>query len=1550
MVVIIYYTDVLKEYLLPSLVDADYEIRLEKELYGFHKDLYLKMESTKDGWSFLPGLDYDIYKDGKCCGSILVHDQDLLEFYTQEGRRIQAMISDTGNRFPVMKKFDISACSEILFGSNPANHIVYQYMGLVSKYHGMLYRGSDGWYLEDSSRNGIFCGNRRVYGKRRLVFGEVIHVFGLHLVWLGNILAVDCAYGEMELHQEKSRPMEPVQDHSRRNKETSETDYYHRSPRSFPPLAEEMIKIEGPPSKPVLKQKPLLLTVGPAFTMAIPMLIGCLVVFLATRLSGRAASAFMFTGVITAVGAGALGVFWGLMNVRYARRQQVDAEDQRFNAYGNYLIQEASYLKERYQQNQRALEYLYPPASVCVSYDRYTPALWNRNETHRDLLFERLGTGDIPFQVEISIPEKRFVLEEDSLMEKPEKIKEEYRMLRQVPVGINLMQNRLVGLVGGKRKHGSIELMQLLSAQIAANNCYTDVKLVYIYDRKHTPDAGAWESMKWFPHVWSQGGHTRYLAADRNQAGDIFFELVNIFRRRERKEGKNQLLPLPWYVVFIEDMDLLEGELIRKYLLEPKPEYGVTAFLMSEQKEQLPNECKTFVQKSGRRGRIIYEGEYEKNQNVWFDTVSAGELEQFGRTLAPVQVNEQEINTELPEQLGFLQMYQARTPEDLRVLERWRKNRTYHSMRVPIGQKAGGALCCLDIHEKYHGPHGLIAGTTGSGKSETLQTWLLSLAVNFSPEDVNFFIIDFKGGGMANLFENLPHLAGKISNLSGNQIRRAMISIKSENRRRQKIFGEYGVNHINQYTKLYKNQEAPEPIPHLLIIIDEFAELKKEEPDFMRELISVAQVGRSLGVHLILSTQKPGGTVDDNIRSNSKFRLCLRVENRQDSMDMIEKPDAAFLTQAGRCYLRVGNDEVYELFQSAYSGGIYSPENEAGQEEAAILLNRSGKAAVVGNRRKHRKAEETKEITQLEAVVNMLAQTAREYGYSAGRRLWMPLLPEQLYLEELDHESGKDPAGSLRTPFGLLDDPFTQSQRTVWVDFAEKGSYVVCGSVVSGKSTLLQTIVCGLVKRYTPEQLNLYLIDFSSRMLSAFASAPHTGGMIYENEEEKVGRLFRFMDKILQERKKLLEGGTYTQYVRAYGQKFPAVLLVLDNVAGFREKTKNQYDDDLLKLAREGAGYGIYLLLSAGGFGMTELPNRIAGNIRNVISLEMTDRYKYMDVLHVTRLPLLPEAGKKGRGLVEEQGQILEFQAAMAVRAWDDYGRISILTKWCEEQSEEWQGRRAEKIPEIPEEPTLDDLEKLRQYQICIQEKIALVAGYRKEDASVYQIPLRRLYCYLLLGKPRSGRKNMLRLFMNEAAQMEGQCTVVEMGTAALKQDAERLKMDYLTDAVELYQSFQKLLPVFRDRNLKKRELLEKGMTEDEVFAEMQKETPVFYFIADLAAFFQTVYRPDKTGQAMAPFVENMMEKGSLHNIYFIGCLNTDDAAAGAGWKAFQNFIGYKTGICLSAPGSQRIYHFANIPYTRMNRPPAKGNGYAVMEDDTEATAVVLPLAGRRRV
>ena len=235
---------------------------------------------------------------------------------------------------------------------------------------------------------------------------------------------------------------------------------------------------------------------------------------------------------------------------------------------------------------------------------------------------------------------------------------------------------------------------------------------------------------------------------------------------------------------------------------------------------------------------------------------------------------------------------------------------------------------------------------------------------------------------MANLFDGLPHLLGSISNLSGAQIRRAMVAIKSENRRRQRMFNDAGVNNINKYTLLYKNGDVEEPIPHLFIIIDEFAELKREEPDFMKELISVAQVGRSLGVHLILSTQRPAGTVDENIASNAKFRLCLRVQTKEDSMDMLGKPDAAFITQAGRCYLQVGNDEVYEMFQSGYSGAVYNPD-EVDSENLTRILTMTCRDDIVatgstGGRHDAAQGIKREERTQLDVVKEYLALIAKK--------------------------------------------------------------------------------------------------------------------------------------------------------------------------------------------------------------------------------------------------------------------------------------------------------------------------------------------------------------------------------------------------------------------------------------------------------------------------------------------------------------------------------------------------------------------------------------------
>ena len=216
-------------------------------------------------------------------------------------------------------------------------------------------------------------------------------------------------------------------------------------------------------------------------------------------------------------------------------------------------------------------------------------------------------------------------------------------------------------------------------------------------------------------------------------------------------------------------------------------------------------------------------------------------------------------------------MYGVNKVEELQLLQRWQENETYQTMAVPLGVRGRDDLLYLNLHEKAHGPHGLIAGTTGSGKSELVQSYILSLAVNYHPYEVAFLLIDYKGGGMAHLFSNLPHLVGTITNLDANQANRALVSIKAELKKRQRVFLENNVNHINQYTKLFKQGKVTEPLPHLFIISDEFAELKAEQPDFMDELVSTARIGRSLGIHLILATQKPSGVVNDQIWSNSKF-------------------------------------------------------------------------------------------------------------------------------------------------------------------------------------------------------------------------------------------------------------------------------------------------------------------------------------------------------------------------------------------------------------------------------------------------------------------------------------------------------------------------------------------------------------------------------------------------------------------------------------------------------------------------------------------------------
>ena len=269
---------------------------------------------------------------------------------------------------------------------------------------------------------------------------------------------------------------------------------------------------------------------------------------------------------------------------------------------------------------------------------------------------------------------------------------------------------------------------------------------------------------------------------------------------------------------------MIAGEPVSKYLLDPPKNAGVSVIFSADAIDKLPSHCNTIVQwEKDYSGCYNTLSKFEEREGVAFDRVSLAEMDVFSRQLSNFKVRENASNAAIPDMLTFLDMYKTSRVEDLDMYHKWLENRTYESMRSLIGQKAGEQPVYLDIHEKYHGPHGLVAGTTGSGKSETLQTYILSLVLNYHPHEVAFILIDYKGGGMAQSFIGLPHLAGVITNLGGNQTTRALLSINAEIKRRQRIFNEYKIKHIDAYIELYRNGEAEEPMPHLLIIADEFA-------------------------------------------------------------------------------------------------------------------------------------------------------------------------------------------------------------------------------------------------------------------------------------------------------------------------------------------------------------------------------------------------------------------------------------------------------------------------------------------------------------------------------------------------------------------------------------------------------------------------------------------------------------------------------------------------------------------------------------------------------
>lgn len=983
--------------------------------------------------------------------------------------------------------------------------------------------------------------------------------------------------------------------------------------------------------------------------------------------------------------------------------------------YEHYLVQAVAEVTHSRDLEAQVLGYQQPsPHQLAELVDTYDSRIYERQRFNRDFLNVSLGYSDPPSAVKVTCEVNGKDTSEQA--RHVAELVEGFQTQHDAPTPIGLAEQTL-GFVGPQDVVDA--QLQSLLFQVAFFHSYRDVNFIGLF----SPDTyrTTWGAWRLLPHFTLQELNMRGLIHNEKLRDIVlngFYQVLQKRKQMVKDAGTEHIQFTPHYLFAICDDQFLAGHGINELLAEDMSELGVTVIWCSEDAKLLPETVTALIQAPHQ-----VKGELVTNQDVYVATpftpyALPEQLELSLRKLANLNHLEVEKNL-IPEALSLLAQYEVETVEDLRIAQRWAEAEPNKSMASLIGWRGRSDYVYWDLHERAHGPHALVGGTTGSGKSEFLTTYLIGLAINFSPEDVGMLIIDWKGGGIANTLDQLPHFMGAITNLDGAGTARALASIKAELNKRQREFAKYGVNSINAYMGLYKQRLTPKPditypdkpLPHLVLVSDEFAELKANVPEFLDELTSVARIGRSLGVHLILATQKPSGVVNDQIEANSTSKIALKMASEQDSKELLKSTDAAHITNPGRGYLRVGQNEVYELFQSGYAGIPYDPGADTNEQvdERIYTINEVGQRELFYDPGEDiQQGTDTSDLpTQLEAVIETIVSIATgDSRLTIPDKPWLPSLPESI---ASPHPTTKE----MRVPLGLLDIPSRQAQEDYQFDLPKAGHTILFGSPGYGKSTVLQTLTLNLAKTNTPEQLHVNLIDFGNNGLLPLVDLPHVADLVTLEEAEKLSKMLGVIADQLATRKQLFRdagAANLEQYKAKTRQSLPVVVNVLDgydNLTG-NDARKEGIDSVLLQVLREGAALGVYLVISASRLGSVRM--NMLSNISTKMCLYLNEESEVAQLMGRERLV---QSGIPGRGqiLTDVPTAIQFYLPAQGVNGPEI---LRDLEKQVAAMDGAWLGERPLPIPMVPQELTTMELAR---YAPQGETRNRLLIGLNKRNA-----------------------------------------------------------------------------------------------------------------------------------------------------------------------------------------------------------------------------------------
>lgn len=1355
---------------------------------------------------------------------------------------------------------------------------------LVSNCHCVITYDSNGNGIlrDNNSSNGTYVNGNRIKEKV-LCTGDVIYIMGFKIVYNGRLLSLNNPDQSVFLDKKSFQPFYIQEPEISEEEELDDfggdqenPNIFYRSPRFKRDIEKKEITIDSPPTPPSQDETPVIFLLGPSITMGMTSMLTAFITVQNTLSSGGNIKQALPTLLISfsmLIGT----VLWPILTKRYEKKRKIEREKVRQEKYKQYLVEVRENIIKECEIQSEILHENHVTIDECTSRVRNRKRnLWERVSGQNDFLKIRLGIGDLPLNAEIKYPPKKFTLDDDNLQEELYKLAEEPKILKSVPVTLSLVEEKVSGIIGNRKKVN--DFVKGLIVQLTSLHSYDELKLIFIYD-KHEQEV--WEFAKWLPHVWSEEKDVRFIASDEDEVKELsaYFE-KELANRNELPDNELSEITPHYVVLSMSKILAARAEIIRSILKEKK-DLGFSVITMYDELKSLPKECNTVVE-LGNISKIYDKDDIAGNYIAFKPDIYIGdECNELAVQLANIQLDTSVKAYTLPTMLTFLEMFGVGKIEHLNALTRWKDNDPTKTLQTQIGVDTMGQAFNLDLHEKYHGPHGLIAGMTGSGKSEFIMTFILSLAVNYHPDEVAFILIDYKGGGMANAFLDLPHVAGTITNLDGAAVKRSLVSIQSELKRRQAIFSETSklMNESNidiyKYQKLYRDGKVSEPLQHLFMISDEFAELKTQQPEFMEQLVSAARIGRSLGVHLILATQKPSGVVDDQIWSNSKFRISLKVQEKADSMEVIKRPDAAELSITGRFYLQVGFNELFEMGQSAWGGAPYHPSDrvETKKDENIVVIDNLGR--VIKDIKIDRKKQTVQNPPkQLDEVTKYLSNLAREENIKV-KPLWLEPIPEFIYIDELKKKYNiNEPEKFVLNPvIGEVDDPENQAQHVMTLPISAEGNTVVYGVAGAGKTTFITSMLYSIMRDNTPEEVNMYLLDFGSETLRAFAKAPHIGDVLLSYESEKIDNLFKMLYKEIEARKKLFSeyGGDYNSYIKSSGKTLQSMLIVIHNYAAFSE-TYEEKEDAINFLTREGLKYGIYFVVTA--LNTNAVRYRTLQNFKQLLVLQLNDDTEYSSVLGNTG-GVFPSK-IKGRGIFKTE-TIYEFQTAHIFKDVDN--TLNMIREYCNDYSNRWKQPMAKKIPILPKKVDVDFLADEIKY--CTNGITPIGVEKNSLNTSYYDFDK----CISLVLSQSNDNSDFAQALSEVLAKKgDGEVTVLDAKDIFNKDEAKGYK--YVSDDSELDRIIgEEILNILVKRNNTVKDAKEAG-------TEIPKYNKLIYVIN---SFSDLLYKlSDNSKQMLNLYLEKNEEE---YGVKFI-IVDTDSSVSSISFEPwFSKHVSLNDGI-----------------------------------------------------